>query len=117
MESQMPSTPMIAGKNITAAHSNTSVRKNDMSAETRPLLSAVKNAEPKMLTPTKMNASEYSPRAETVISHRAGSYPTNTAASGCAKRCVSTVISAPPATITPRQVRNKPLSSAEFFAP
>ena len=60
--------------------------KNDMSAETRPLLSAVKNAEPKMLTPTKMNASEYSPRAATVISHRAGSYPTNTAASGCAKR-------------------------------
>ena len=46
MAYQMPISPMIMGSTMTAPHSKTRVRTNEMTADTRPLLSAVKNAEP-----------------------------------------------------------------------
>ena len=44
-DSQMPSMPNSIGSTMTAATWKTRVRRNEMSAETRPLLSAVKKAE------------------------------------------------------------------------
>ena len=55
-EYQMPSAPMTSGSSNTAPTSKTSVRRNAMSAETRPLPSAVKSYEPYMLMPMKHSA-------------------------------------------------------------
>lgn len=59
-ESQMPSMPNSIGSTMTAATWNTSVRKNEMSAETSPLLSAVKNAEAYMANPMNKKHRAYS---------------------------------------------------------
>lgn len=55
IEYHIPSRPQINGKIITKALSNKSVLRNDMSAEVRPSLRAVKKAEPYMETPAKIN--------------------------------------------------------------
>ena len=49
----------MSGKTSTAIIWNTSVLMNDMSADTRPLLSAVKNDEPNIAIPEKRKANEY----------------------------------------------------------
>ena len=59
-ESQMPSMPNSIGSTMTAATWNTSVRRNEMSAETSPLLSAVKNAEAYMANPMNRKHRAYS---------------------------------------------------------
>ena len=46
--SQMPSTPMMSGRVRMDTTWNSSVRRKEMAADTAPLSSAVKNAEPKM---------------------------------------------------------------------
>ena len=56
IEYQMPSIPQINGRIITAALSNNSVRRNEISAEVNPSFSAVKNAEPKMEIPANRKA-------------------------------------------------------------
>lgn len=48
--------PHTMGSSMTVDVSNTSVRMKLMSADTLPLLSAVKNAEPYMLNPHTRNA-------------------------------------------------------------
>ena len=46
MEYHTPSMPITSGSSNTAATWNTSVRRNEMSAEVSPSLSAVKNPDP-----------------------------------------------------------------------
>ena len=43
---QIPSNPRISGSSMTAANWNTSVRRNEISAEIKPLFNAVKKDEP-----------------------------------------------------------------------
>ena len=50
-ENQIPSSPHSSGKISTVATWNTIVRKNEISAEVSPSLSAVKNAEPSTAVP------------------------------------------------------------------
>lgn len=71
-----PSSSQSRGSVITQTTCNTSVRMNDMIAETSPLLSAVKNAEPKILKPIteKMNAQIKKPRR--VFARSSGLPPT-----------------------------------------
>ena len=71
-----PAASKIRGITITATVWNTSVRKNEIMAETGPLLRAVKNEEPKMAKPVNRNAKEQYKNAVFVISKRAGLYPT-----------------------------------------
>ena len=54
----MPSSCQISGSSSTAATWNTSVRKNDISAEVSPSFSAVKNEEPKIEKPENRNENE-----------------------------------------------------------
>ena len=58
MDIQIPSSSNTSGNKITAAIWKTNVLKNDMTAEIRPLLSAVKNDEPKMAKPAKRKLNE-----------------------------------------------------------
>ena len=58
--SQMPSTPMISGRVRTDTTWNSSVRRKEIAADTVPLFSAVKNAEPKMLKPDRIKLIQYS---------------------------------------------------------
>ena len=55
IDSQIPSSFQMSGKRSTAAIWNTSVRKNEMSAEVSPSPSAVKNDEPKIEKPDSRN--------------------------------------------------------------
>ena len=55
LDSQIPSSSQMSGKMSTAAIWNTSVRKNEMSAEVSPSPSAVKNDEPKIENPESRN--------------------------------------------------------------
>ena len=55
MDIQMPSTSKTKGRSKMAAVWNTKVLKKEMSAETRPLLRAVKNEEPNIAIPAKRN--------------------------------------------------------------
>ena len=57
-EAQIPSSPHTSGNNITAAIWKTSVLKNEMTAETSPLLSAVKNDEPNIASPENRKLNE-----------------------------------------------------------
>ena len=57
-EAQIPSSPHTSGNNITAAIWKTSVLKNEMMAETSPLLSAVKNDEPNIASPENKKLNE-----------------------------------------------------------
>lgn len=59
-EAHIPSTLKISGKSRTAAIWNTSVRKNDMSAEISPLFSAVNIDEPNMDIPANRKETEKS---------------------------------------------------------
>ena len=56
--SHMPSLPISSGRISSAASWNTSVRKNEIAADTGPLLSAVKNDDAKILNPHSRNCSE-----------------------------------------------------------
>ena len=58
MEYQMPSISNIIGRKITAATWKTRVLINDINAEIRPLLRAVKNDEPNIAIPLKTNENE-----------------------------------------------------------
>ena len=58
--SQMPSTPMISGRVRMDTTWNSSVRRKEIAADTVPLFSAVKNAEPKMLKPDRIKLMQYS---------------------------------------------------------
>ena len=58
IESQIPSIPKTAGSSITAAISNTSVRKNEIIADVRPSERAVKKEDPKMAKPANKNENE-----------------------------------------------------------
>ena len=53
-----PAASKIKGRVITAMVWNTRVRKNEIMADTGPLLRAVKKDEPKMAIPVKRNAKE-----------------------------------------------------------
>lgn len=55
IEIQIPSRPPKSGSSKTAAAWNTTVRKNEIAAETPPLFNAVKNDEPKIAYPEKRN--------------------------------------------------------------
>ena len=65
---QMPSTCQNSGRMSTGATWNSRVRKKEMTADTRPLFSAVKNAEPKMAKPVKRKEKANMPKARTVSS-------------------------------------------------
>ena len=56
---KMPSMPKMSGRMITAPVSNTSVRKNEMSAETSPLLSAVNRDDAYIEKPMNKKQSAY----------------------------------------------------------
>lgn len=56
VENQMPSMPQISGSRRTQAIWNIRVRRKEIAAEMKPLLSAVKNEEPKMEIPENRNA-------------------------------------------------------------
>ena len=58
MAYQMPSTPNRSGSRRTEEVWKTSVRRKEMAAEMRPLLSAVKNEDAKILKPANRNANE-----------------------------------------------------------
>ena len=73
IDSQMPSSSQISGKMSTAATWNTSVRKNEMSAEVIPSPSAVKNDEPKIEKPDSRKENEKIENACAVISRSAAS--------------------------------------------
>ena len=57
-ESHTPSIFINMGRSSTARVWNTRVRRNEISAEISPLLSAVKKDEPKMLMPLNKNENE-----------------------------------------------------------
>ena len=73
MAHQMPSTPKKTGRISTDADWNTSVRRNEMAAETAPLFSAVKKPEVKMLKPASRNDHANSRKAWTVRANRPAS--------------------------------------------
>lgn len=80
---QMPSTPLkITGRIITAAIWNTSVRKNDIAADTAPFESAVKNDDEKILKPESTNENAKILNAWHVKSASSSSYPTKISESG-----------------------------------
>ena len=58
IDAQIPSSSQIIGRIITAAIWKTSVLKNEIIADVRPSLSAVKNDEPKIAIPAKRNENE-----------------------------------------------------------
>ena len=58
--SLLPSTPMISGRVRMDTTWNSSVRRKEIAADTAPLFSAVKNAEPKMLKPDRIKLMQYS---------------------------------------------------------
>ena len=58
IEIQIPSILQIRGNKRTAAIWKTSVLKNDIKADVKPSLSAVKNEEPKIAIPAKRNENE-----------------------------------------------------------
>ena len=70
---QIPSIPQISGRIITVATWKTTVLKKATTAETRPLLRAVKKPEAKMLKPTKRKEKALIRTARFVISKRTGS--------------------------------------------
>lgn len=72
-DSQIPSTPSARGRSTTLPHWNTSVRRKEMRAEIRPLLRAVKKAEPKMFSPENRKDRANSRRPRTVSASRSGS--------------------------------------------
>ena len=82
---QMPSTSKISGSRITDDVWKTSVRKKEIAAEIRPLFSAVKNEDAKILKPENRNANANSRNACRVSSYNPASYPTNSRASGAAR--------------------------------
>ena len=69
----MPSVPMRAGSTRTTAVWNTSVRRNEITAETKPSFSAVKKPELKMLKPVSRNESDYIRKPREVIASSAAS--------------------------------------------
>ena len=68
IDSQIPLSSQMRGKRSTAAIWNTSVRKNEISAEVSPSPSAVKNDEPKIENPESRNENEKIENACAVIS-------------------------------------------------
>ena len=58
MDAHIPDAPMIKGKTMIAPTSNTSVRKKEIAADMVPLLSEVKNEDPKIEKPMSKNAKE-----------------------------------------------------------
>ena len=76
IESQIAFLPNTAGKMNIARIWKSSVLKNDIAAEIAPLLSAVKNAEPKMLNPIIKYDVENIRKAYTVRLNSSPSYPT-----------------------------------------
>ena len=73
MESQMPSSCHNNGNNNTATTWYNAVREKEMIAETKPLLSAVKNADAKIDTPANTKEKENMKKARNVISSKAWS--------------------------------------------
>lgn len=65
---QIPFMPKTIGNTKTQMLWKSSVRKNEMRSETVPLLSAVKNAEAKILNPASKNEQEKILKARTVSS-------------------------------------------------
>ena len=65
--------PMRAGSTRTTAVWSTSVRRNEITAETKPSFSAVKKPELKMLKPVSRNESEYKRKPRQVIASSAAS--------------------------------------------
>ena len=123
MENQIPLIPSppsaskINGRVRTAKVWNKSVRKNEIIADTGPLLSAVKKEEPKIAKPVNKNAKEQYKNAVFVISNRAGLYPTKAMDMGTAKpREIPTMATEDSTTITMLFFK-RPLSSCEFSAP
>ncbi len=82
MEIQMPSIPQNTGKISTAETWNTNVRRNEIIAELRPSLRAVKKPEVKMENPISRKDRAKILKPDTVRSKSAASYPTNSRASG-----------------------------------
>ena len=80
--SQMPFMPIISGRIITAAIWNSSVLENEIAAETKPLLSAVKKDDAKILKPEIKKDIENSLKPLQVKSKSSLSYPTNIFESG-----------------------------------
>lgn len=117
IENHIPSIPQNKGNIKTAAIWNKSERRNDMSADVRPSLSAVKNDEPNIAKPANMNVNEYikNPRKVKFIS--SVSYPTNTYESGYAHSSEITNIATANTDIITMLFLSNPLSSARFPAP
>ena len=72
-EIHTPSMPSNSGRIRTEATWNISVRINEMTADIRPLLRAVKKDEPKMLKPHIRNESEYIRKPRVVSASRTAS--------------------------------------------
>ena len=88
-----------------------------MTAETVPLLRAVKNEDEKMLKPLKKNDIEKSENANRVSSQRSESYPANRFERGAAKILDSVYIKAPAQAIKTRLFLRRLFSSVLFPAP
>ena len=82
IDHQIPFPPQTRGKTITAATWKTSVLKNEIIAEIGPLFSAVKNDEPYIAKPEKINEKEQTRNACLVSSKTSKSLETNMDAIG-----------------------------------
>ena len=109
--SQIPSIPSTRGSVSTTATWNTSVRRNDIVADTIPLLSAVKNAEPKILKPLIRNETAYRRNPWQVMDARALSYPTKISARGAASSYAINISTTPQTPTIDRLIRSRFLSS------
>ncbi len=73
MDTQIPSLPINNGRIKTAATWNTSVRRNDMIADTGPLFRAVKKDEVQIPKPENRKENEYTKKALNVKSNKPAS--------------------------------------------
>lgn len=95
MAHQIPFKPQIIGNTRTENIWNTSVRKNEIAADTPPLFKAVKNEDVKILIPDKTKEKENIWNAYFVISKSSMSYPTNMLDNGAASALAVTIIRNP----------------------
>ena len=103
--------PNISGRIITAAIWNSSVLENEIAAETKPLLSAVKKDDAKILKPEIKKDIENSLKPLQVKSKSSLSYPTNIFERGDASIKAAAVKNTPETATIIRLFFSKPFNS------
>ena len=116
-EIQIPSIPQINGSSIMDALWKSIVRRNEISAEVRPSLNAVKKPEANIPKPIKPKDSAKIRKPDTVRSNNSASYPTNIFESGWVSASAAMTIPAPNMPMIARLFRISPFNSAWFRAP